>query len=595
MASDHSSRPQQPPAWQEAPETPPARTGDPLGTAPRLPQDGPPGGDATRPASVPGNRSWQQMFGADASGAQGGGGARRPAPSHENTAARPSAPPPAENGGWDAPSSGTPASAFAPAWVDSRPGWTPPPGTDSRPDWTPAPTGDSRPGWNPPAADSSPDLTPPHGTDSRPGWNPPAADSRPGWNPPAADPRPDWTPPPGTGPGPSASADPFAKPDPFASADPFAKPDPFASADPFARTAAFGAPAGGSAPVGDPARTGPGGHPGPGRPGDPGQVTQPGRLPHPGGPGPQPGHPGQGPAQDRAGGHLSRDPSDPNRPFVTAGQISGPKTPPPERQQELWNTVFGDNYQAMGEEEDLAGQGRPVWVFALAGSAAIALVGAALWAFLAGPLAATDDGSAAAATRPSATPKPSTAPKKVPRLPRFQGEPSPVAGTLTDTRAALTLPRLGAPWRLDSRPTVPTTYGFSTRQYVPAGQDSAGRPQSAQVMSGPLSPRLKSRYTSPENLAPVINAVTLAARKKFFPEGNSARKTAQQTLSVGGLPAQLAAYEITSDGSVTTVVVAAVSTGADLPSIVYMSVPDTKKELLPDVNTVFKAVRTTAG
>ncbi|WP_449063745.1 hypothetical protein [Planomonospora algeriensis] len=548
MASDHSSRPQQPPAWQEAPETPPARADGPHGTGPRLPlpQDGPPGTGAARPAAVPGNRSWQQMFGADTSGSQGGDGARRPAPSGEDAPAHPSAPAPSGTGGWDVASSETPNSAFTPAWADSRPGWNPPP-----------------------AADSRPDLTPPRGTDSRPGWNPPTA----------------------TGPGPSPAADPFAR------------PDPFTSADPFARTAAFGVPAGGSAPVGDPARPGhlgPGGHPGQGRPGDPGQVTQPGQLPQPGGPG-HTGHPGQvgqvgqGPAQDRAGGHLSRDPSDPNRPFVTAGQISGPKTPPPERQQELWNTVFGDNYQAMGSEEDLAEPGKPVWVFALAGSAVIALVGAVLWAFLAGPLASTDDGSAAAATKPSATPKPSTAPKKVPRLPRFQGDASPVAGTLTDARAGLTLPQLGAPWRLDTRPTVPTTYGFSTRQYVPAGQDSAGRSQFAQVMSGPLSPRLKSRYTSPENLAPVINAVTLAARKKFFPEGNSARKTAQQTLSVGGLPAQLAAYEITSDGSVTTVVVAAVSTGADLPSIVYMSVPDAKKELLPDVNTVFKAIRTTAG
>ncbi|MBG0824689.1 hypothetical protein HS048_28685 [Planomonospora sp. ID91781] len=563
MASDHSSRPQQSPAWQEAPETPSARADDPPGTGPRLPlpQDGPPGG-AARPAPVPGNRSWQQMFGTDASAPQDG--VRQSAPSREDAVARPSAPAPAENGGWGVPSSERPGSAFTPAWADSRS-----------------------------------DPTPPHGTDSRPGWNPPSAGPGPS---PAADPfaRPD----------PFASADPFARPDPFASADPFARPDPFASADPFARTAAFGAPAGGSAPVGDPVRpgqTGPGGHPDQPRPGDPGQITQPGQLPQPGGPGQRPGGPGQaghagqtgqngqGPAQDRAGGHLSRDPSDPNRPFVTAGQISGPKTPPPERQQELWNTVFGDNYQAMGEEEDLAGNGRPVWVFALAGSAVIALVGAVLWAFLAGPLAATDDGSAVAATKPSATPKPSTAPKKVPRLPRFQGEASPVAGTLTDARAALTLPRLGAPWRLDTRPTVPTTYGFSTRQYVPAGQDSAGRSQFAQVMSGPLSPRLKSRYTSPENLAPVINAVTLAARRKFFPEGNSARKTAQQTLSVGGLPAQLAAYEITSDGSVTTVVVAAVSTGADLPSIVYMSVPDAQKELLPDVNTVFKAIRTTAG
>lgn len=89
----------------------------------------------------------------------------------------------------------------------------------------------------------------------------------------------------------------------------------------------------------------------------------------------------------------------------------------------------------------------------------------------------------------------------------------------------------------------------------------------------------------------MINAVASTGRKRFFPEDNTARKTAQQTLSVNGLPGQLAAYEITSGDSKTIMVVAAVSTGADLPAIVYMSVPDSKKEMLPDINTVFKSIR----
>ncbi|SNS54858.1 hypothetical protein SAMN05216276_1011106 [Streptosporangium subroseum] len=302
----------------------------------------------------------------------------------------------------------------------------------------------------------------------------------------------------------------------------------------------------------------------------------------------QPGQPGQ---QGQPGHHLSRDPSDPNKPFVTAGQISGPKTPPPERQQELWNTVFGENYQAMDEEEDLEGQGRPVWVFALAGSVVLALILALLWAFIAGPLASTEEEPTTSTAKPAATGKSAAKPKPVGRLPRFPGEASPVAGTLTDQGAGITLAKLSTPWRQDQRPTVPTVFGFSTRQYLPAGPDSTGKTQFAQVMSGPLSPRLKSKYTSPENLAPVINAVASAGRKKFFPEDNTARKTAQQTLTVNGLPGQLAAYEITSGEAKTTMVVAAVNTGADLPAIVYMSVPDSKKELLPDINTVFKSIK----
>ncbi|MBB2913182.1 hypothetical protein FHS43_004480 [Streptosporangium becharense] len=328
-----------------------------------------------------------------------------------------------------------------------------------------------------------------------------------------------------------------------------------------------------------------------GQPGQPGQFGHPGQFGRPDGTG-QPDHrgqPGQFGRPDQPGHHLSRDPSDPSKPFVTAGQISGPKTPPPERQQELWDTVFGESYEGLAEGE-LEGRGRPVWIFALAGSVVIALVGATVWAFLAGPLA-SDEEIVADSPKPSATAKKTTKPAAVGRLPRFSGKASPVAGTLTDQPAGITLAKLGAPWRQDQRPTVPTSYGFTTRQYLPAGTDSTGKAQFAQIMSGPLSPRLKSKYTSPKNLAPVINAVASTGRKKFFPEDNSARKTAQQTLSVNGMPGQLAAYEITSGDTKTTMVVAAVSTGADVPAIVYMSVPDSKKELLPDVNTVFKSIK----
>ncbi|MFD0665377.1 hypothetical protein [Thermocatellispora tengchongensis] len=243
-------------------------------------------------------------------------------------------------------------------------------------------------------------------------------------------------------------------------------------------------------------------------------------------------------------------------------------------------------------DDDLDRPGKPIWIYALVGSVVIALVAALLWAFLAGPLASGDESdSDPGAQGPVATK--SAAPRQQPigRLPRYKGTASPVAGTLTDQGAAITLPRLGRPWRLDQRATVRTQFGFDTRQYVAAGQDSTGKAQFAQVMSGPLARRLASKYTSPENLTPVISAVAFQQRTKYFPEGNKIRKTAQQALNVGGLPGQLVAYEITAGSEKTTMVVAAISTGADLPAIVYMAVPDAKKELLPDVNTVFKGIR----
>ncbi|GAA5768553.1 hypothetical protein Aros01_05064 [Streptosporangium roseum] len=535
---------------------------------------------------------------------------------------------PAGNGGWDRPP------AEAPSHEHSSPSWTNPPGGNPNPFGSqdpltsPNPFGGQEHLTNPPGGNPNPFATQDPLTSPNPfGGQDPLTSPNPFGgqehltNPPGGNPNPFGSQDPLTSPNPFGGQEhltnpPGGNPNPFGSQDPLTSPNPFGGQDPFGNPSGNGvapenpgvwALAGATAPEAPPgappqlppyhappqggpapAHPGNGQHPGQPHPGQP----HPGQQPMAGQPGPGQPHPGQQPMTGQPGGHLSRDPSDPNRPFVTAGQISGPKTPPPERQQELWNTVFGDNYQAMDDEQELDGPGRPVWVFALAGSVVIALIGAVLWAFLAGPLASTKE-EATPEVKPSATGKKPAKSQAVGRLPRFPGKASPVVGTLPDQAAAISVAKLGTPWQQDQRPAMPTTYGFTTRQYVPAGPDSTGKTQFAQVMSGPLSPRLKSKYTSPGNLAPVINAVASSGRKKFFPEDNSARKTAQQTLNVNGLRGQLSAYEITSGTSKTTMVVAALSTGADLPAIVYMSVPDSKKELLPDINTVFKSIRST--
>ncbi|MGV9308245.1 hypothetical protein ACWDLG_33150 [Nonomuraea sp. NPDC003727] len=372
-----------------------------------------------------------------------------------------------------------------------------------------------------------------------------------------------------------------------------------------------GAPAQGGPLHGDPLHGGP--HQGAPLGADPRTMGAPAGHPQPGGhqqaggplmnaadaagpaaPGPMTGVPGE----QRPGAQLSRDPSDPDNRFVTAGQISGSRTPPPERQQELWNTVFGDgDEEAIGaEDSDDDGPGKPVWIYALAGSIGIALVAALLWAFLAGPLAKETSASPAAEPSPTAsTAKPPTKKPSVGRLPRFQGTPSPVMGVTADSTAGISVPRLGGPWKADVRTTMKSTYGYSTRQFSPAGTDASGKPVVAQVMTGPLPARLAGTYSSPDDLEPVIKAVVVSARKLYFATPNIARKTATQTLKVGDLPAQLNAYEVTVDGAKTTVVAAAINTGADVPAIVYMSVPSEHKELLPDINSVFKQIKPTAA
>ncbi|WP_169950756.1 hypothetical protein [Microbispora sp. H11081] len=286
-------------------------------------------------------------------------------------------------------------------------------------------------------------------------------------------------------------------------------------------------------------------------------------------------------------------PEDPYRPFVTAGQISGPKTPPAHRQQELWNTVFGENYRAIDEYEEEE-PGRPVWLYALVASVAAALVGVLVWAFAAGPLSSGDTAEAATSAKPSpaatgATAKPQA---QVPRLPVYKGQASPVIGVVTDTAARITLPRLGGPWQADTDPAqIRASYGFTSRQYVPAGMTTTGKQEFALVMSGRLAQSLAVKYTTPDNLGPVVSAVMFRARQTQFPKDNKVTKVAQQRLARNGLTGLTAAYKVTADGATTTVVISVVNTGADLPTIVYMAVPELKKELLPDINTVTRSIK----
>jgi hypothetical protein len=327
------------------------------------------------------------------------------------------------------------------------------------------------------------------------------------------------------------------------------------------------------------------------------QPTGPHQLPGPQGqPGPHqpPGSQGQPGPQGQQAPHPQSD--DPYKPFVTAGQISGPKTPPAHRQQELWNTVFGENYREIDEYEEEEERGRPIWLFALIGTVLVALVGGLIWAFAFGPLSSGSgsDDSTSPASKPVAS-KPATATKpqsQIPALPKFKGTASPVSGVVTDETAKITLPRLGGPWQLDLRTQhIQTTYGFTTRQYVPAGMTNTGKPQFAQVMSGALPQALAAKFTTPDNLTPVISAVAFQARQKLFPKGNKSTKIAQQNISKNGITGRLIAYKVSDDAGSSTVVIAALNAGADLPSIVYMQVPDVKDSLLPDINTIFKSIK----
>ncbi|NUP82597.1 MAG: hypothetical protein HOV96_34170 [Nonomuraea sp.] len=280
---------------------------------------------------------------------------------------------------------------------------------------------------------------------------------------------------------------------------------------------------------------------------------------------------------------------------MTAGQISGSRTPPPDRQQELWNNVFGDDYQGTGDHDSLDDDepGKPIWIYALGGSVVIALVAALLWAFLAGPLAGDDEPEPSAAASPSTSAGTTKAPTgkqstTIPTLPRYPGKASPVVGRVEDAAAGISLPRLGGTWQLDQRATVKSTFGYDTRQYVQIAQDKY-----AQVMSGPLPSRLSSLYKE-DDLEPVIKQVVVSARRDLFPDGNKVKKIAQQPIKVGGSTGRLIAYALTAGTEKATIVTMAVNTGGSVPAIVFVSIPEESKQLLPDIRTVMNQLKVTA-
>ncbi len=282
---------------------------------------------------------------------------------------------------------------------------------------------------------------------------------------------------------------------------------------------------------------------------------------------------------------------DPYKPFVTAGQISGPKTPPAARQQELWNTVWGDGQHTTDDDEDDE-KGKPVWLFALVGSVLVALIVALLWAFLAGPLSSAAETTAQPAPRPSRRPpsRPPSAPAQGTASPTYEGEKSAVKGDLTDDAAGISISMLGGQWKTDAdTQTVKATYGYTTRQYVSAGLTSKGKPWFATVSDGPAARR-------PRLAVQVADRHAAGAERRGGPGPEHDLPQAQQgrqgrRAEAARRPGPGRRLQGDRRRRRTLVVVAAVNTGAEVPSIVYMQIPDLRDDLLPDVNTILDSIK----
>lgn len=178
-------------------------------------------------------------------------------------------------------------------------------------------------------------------------------------------------------------------------------------------------------------------------------------------------------------------------------------------------------------------------------------------------------------------------------------EPAPttaraVSGRVVDQVAKLSYDVLPGEWREWDRDTFRGL--LSTVGYYRITQDSAPNEQTywANVTSGPVSPATASR----EDLrGSAVRLVDMLAQR-YYPN-HTRQQLAQRELTVDGAPAYLVRYRAVFDPGSSEgyaakseeVAVLVVDTGQDLPSALYVSLPDTVSSLWPSVDGLLSSVR----
>lgn len=177
-------------------------------------------------------------------------------------------------------------------------------------------------------------------------------------------------------------------------------------------------------------------------------------------------------------------------------------------------------------------------------------------------------------------------------LSRYDGTPSKVRGRIKDHDAGLSYAKLGPPWQ-ESQEHL---RGFTARQFLVAEQSGLGDQWFAEIASMPLAAAHDHLYTGADSLRQVAEAQSRDLQVSEYPTGSRREEVAGQPLTVSGRPAWLTGFRLAFRDpkfAVTeeTVVVVAVDTGKARPGILYASIPGTRLELRPDINTVVESLR----
>lgn len=171
----------------------------------------------------------------------------------------------------------------------------------------------------------------------------------------------------------------------------------------------------------------------------------------------------------------------------------------------------------------------------------------------------------------------------------------PVTGRFTDRVARLSYDVLPGEWREWDRDSFSALR--STLGYYRVTQENAPRQQTywANVNSGPVAPNVVAQDG---DLATTARRAITTLGDRYYPAHTRDGLT-EQSLTVDGAPAALVRYRAVFDPAAAAgysarseqVVVLVVDTGAALPSILYVSIPDTVRDLWPAIDPLLASVR----
>lgn len=173
--------------------------------------------------------------------------------------------------------------------------------------------------------------------------------------------------------------------------------------------------------------------------------------------------------------------------------------------------------------------------------------------------------------------------------------PRPVTGRFTDRVAGLSYDVLPGEWREWDRDSFNALR--STLGYYRITQERAPNSQTywANVNSGPVAPTVAARDG---DLAATARRAIGSLAGRYYPRHTRA-DLVERALTVDGAPAALIRYRAVFDPAASEgysarseqVVVLVVDTGRELPAVLYVSVPDTVRELWPAIDPLIASVR----